>query len=127
MFDCPLGSFVMMSVAKTQCIDRLLILFECFLVVITHPQIFFHRTIFPCRNINDMIPSIRQALGNHPRISYICLHPFFLLCQHGCRHKYHTFHPCNRKLIIKRISKTSYLISALNIVFIGHPNFDYSI
>ena len=118
----------MMPVAKAQCIDLLLNLLERFLVVITHPQIFFHGIIFLCRNINGMIPSIGQTLGNHKCIPCICLHPFSLLCQHGSWRKDHTFHTAAVSWLYREYPRqpASYphWISYSSDI---HPNFDYSI
>ena len=100
MLAGPFCSGILMPMPKSKCIDLLLQLLQCQLMVIPHPKIFFDSIVFTRRDIDRMITSIAQTLSDKTCVTLICFDTLSLLRQHSCRSKDDTFYSGVRELII---------------------------
>ena len=89
-----------MSVAKAKCIDLLFVSSQVYLLVIPHPDIFFHGIIVAVGYIYGMVTAMPQTLSDHQSIVGICLYTFALGRQHCSRRQDNAVHTRFCKLVI---------------------------
>ena len=78
-----ISACILMTMPKNKRIDLLFQLFQCQLMIVPHPDVFFDSVIFTGRNIDRMISAVTQTLRDQTGISPIRFDPLALLGEHG--------------------------------------------